>query len=106
MNADGTYKTTMGPNGQEQVTPFGARSDAWVDPKGSYMAEVAANPVYELLGKRGVQTPFPTIDTPLLDGDEAFYEHTAGHTGAPAWPVFIKFMAKYWDQPTNTPGKK
>ena len=104
MNSDGTYKTTIIANGTQQVTPFGGTtSDAWVDPKGSYLAQVAANPVYELLGKKGVQTPFPAIDTPVLAGDMGFYQHTSGHTATPAWPIFVKFAAKYWD---NAPAKK
>jgi hypothetical protein len=102
MNADGTYKTTIVANGTAQVTPFGgATSDAWVDPKGSYLAMVAAAPVYTLLGKKPVQEPFPAIDTPLLDSDMGFYQHTSGHTAAPAWPVFVKFAAKYWDAPAG-----
>jgi hypothetical protein len=101
MNADGTYRSIITATGQQQIVAFGGTSDAWVDPKGSYLAEVGASPVYELLGKKGVQTPFPKIDTPLLDADEGFYQHTSGHTPAPAWPVFIKFASKYWDRPAT-----
>jgi hypothetical protein len=100
-NADGTYRAIIAPNGTQQIVAFGATSDAWVDPKGSFMAARAANPVYVLLGKKPIDETFPPIDTPVLDGDIGFYQHTAGHTAAPAWPVFVKFVSKYWDAPAG-----
>ena len=33
-----------------------AQGDAWVDPRGMFMATVAASPVYRLLGKRALDT--------------------------------------------------
>jgi hypothetical protein len=71
-------------------------NDAWVDPKGSFLAEVAAGPVYELLGKKGLGvTEFPPIDTALIDGDLGFRQHTEGHVPGPTWPTFIEFAARY-----------
>jgi hypothetical protein len=71
-------------------------NDAWVDPKGSFMAEVAASPVYELLGKKGLgATEFPPIDTAIIDGDLGFRQHTEGHTPGPTWPTFIEFASRY-----------
>jgi hypothetical protein len=32
------------------------KGDAWVDPRGMFMATVAASPVYRLLGKRALDT--------------------------------------------------
>src|SRR3989440_371565 len=69
----------------------------WVDAKGMFLAGVGAEPVYKLLGKKGLgTTEFPPIETPLLDGDVSFRQHTAGHTPAPNWPVFITFAERYF----------
>lgn len=70
--------------------------DGWVDARGEFMAAVAASPVYELLGKKGLGTmPFPPIATPLINGDLAYRQHHGGHTPAPNWPWFIKFASRY-----------
>ena len=45
------------------------RAMRWVDPRGMFMAAVAAGPVYRLLGKRDLGTSeFPPIETALTDG--------------------------------------
>ena len=65
-------------------------NDAWADAKGSFLAAVGAGPVYRLLGKKDIgTTEFPPIDTPVIDGDIGFRQHTAGHTPGPTWPTFI-----------------
>jgi hypothetical protein len=75
-------------------------NDAWVDAKGSFLAAVAAGPVYRLLGKKDLGTKeFPPIDTTLTDGDLGFRQHTGGHTAEPTWPTFLTFAAKYFDKP-------
>ncbi len=71
--------------------------DGWVDAKGMFLAAVGADPVYRLLGKKGLGTAqFPPIGTPLIDGDLAFRQHRQGHTQAPNWPWFLKFSARYF----------
>jgi hypothetical protein len=70
--------------------------DGWADSKGMFMATVAAGPVYRLLGKRGLGTDaFPPIETPLIDGNLAFRQHSGGHTPAPNWPTFVEFASRY-----------
>jgi hypothetical protein len=70
--------------------------DGWVDAKGMFMAAAAAGAVYKLLGKRDLgMNEFPPIETPLIDGDIAFRQHSEGHTPAPNWPVFLKFADRY-----------
>jgi hypothetical protein len=74
--------------------------DGWVDPKGMFLAEVAAGPVYELLGKQGLPTAqFPPVDRALISGDLGFREHTDGHTPAPNWPTFLAFASRYIPTP-------
>jgi len=70
--------------------------DGWVDAKGTFLAGVGAGPVYKLLGKRDMGTSeFPAIETPLIDGDVAFRQHSGGHTPGPNWPTFITFASRY-----------
>lgn len=72
------------------------QGDGWVDAKGMFLAEVAAEPPYRLLGKRGLgTTKFPSMETALIDGDLGFRQHGGGHTPAPNWPTFLKFAERY-----------
>jgi hypothetical protein len=78
----------------------------WVDQHGSFMAAVAAGPVYRLLGKRDLGTPgnyltdpMPPINTAVIDGDIAWRQHDGGHTDAPNWPTFIKWANRYIHSP-------
>jgi hypothetical protein len=79
-----------------------AAGDAWVDAKGMFMACAAAGPVYELLGKKGLErdrvetSEFPPMGTAVIDGDIAYRQHNQGHTPGPNWPTFIEFASKYW----------
>ena len=76
------------------------QGDGWVDARGMFMAEAAAGPVYKLLGKKDLgATEFPPIETPLLNGDLAYRQHTQGHTPAPNWPTFIQFASRYLHTP-------
>jgi hypothetical protein len=70
--------------------------DEWADPRGMFMAAVAAGPVYRLLGKKDLgTTSFPPIKTALTTGDLAFRQHSGGHTPGPNWPVFLDFASRY-----------
>jgi len=76
----------------------GGTTDQWSDPKGEFLAEVAAAPVYQLLGKRGPGVnEMPAPDTPVTTGDLAFNIHTGGHMlTVDEWKSFLQFMDKYW----------
>jgi len=79
-----------------------AAGDGWVDAKGMFLAEVAAGPVYTLLGKKDLgTTEFPPIETALVSGDLAFRQHTGGHTPAPNWPTFLDFASRYLQTPAS-----
>ena len=76
------------------------KGDGWADAKGSFLAAVAAGPVYTLLGKKDLgTTEFPPIETALISGDLGFRQHTGGHTPAPNWPTFIDFASRYLHAP-------
>jgi hypothetical protein len=81
--------------------------DAWADSRGMFLAEVAAGPVYKLLGKKDLgTTEFPPVGTALVSGDLAFRQHPGGHTPAPNWPYFLDFASRYLDAPrAETTGK-
>lgn len=67
--------------------------DYWSDPKGEFLAEVAAGPVYRLLGKQDLGTDrWPLAGHPILH-TLGYYMHDGGHGTLPAdWAVFLKFM--------------
>ena len=68
----------------------------WVDAKGMFLGAVGAGPVYKLLGKKDLGTSdFPPMETPLIDGDVAFRQHSGGHTTGPNWPTFLQFASRY-----------
>ena len=67
-----------------------------IEESGQFMAEVAAGPVYELLGKKGLGTAeMPPIGTALISGELAFRQHEGGHTDGPNWPAFLQFASRY-----------
>ncbi|MBO9714840.1 hypothetical protein [Sphingomonas sp.] len=66
--------------------------DGWVDPKGSFLAAVAASPAWTLLGKPGLSTTdFPPVLTPVVGGELGFRQHQGGHNNRDNWPTFIAF---------------
>jgi len=68
----------------------------WVDAQGMFMAAAAAEPVYKLVGGKGMGvTEMPPMETALVDGDVAFRQHGGGHTNGPNWPTFLAFAARY-----------
>ena len=76
-----------------------AAGDGWADGRGSFMAAVAAGPVYKLLGKKDLgTTEFPPLETPLTQGEIAFRQHAGGHTPGPNWPTFLAFAARYFQR--------
>jgi hypothetical protein len=72
------------------------QGDGWVDAKGMFLAGAGAGPVYRLLGKKDMgTTEFPPIETPVIDGEVAFRQHSGGHITGPNWPTFLKFADRY-----------
>jgi hypothetical protein len=71
----------------------------WLDQKGSYMATVAAQPVFELLGAKGMGVPddpstakMPPVNDGLLGGQLAWRQHDGGHTDAPNVKYFLQWV--------------
>lgn len=68
----------------------------WLDQQGSFMATVAAGPVFRLLGVKdlGVAEDYrtakmPGVNVSLLDGQLAWRQHDGGHTDGPNWKYFL-----------------
>jgi len=86
-------------NGDGYAEPGG---DAWADPRGMFLAEVAAGPVYKLLGGKGLgTTQFPPVGTTIDAGDLAWRQHQFGHTPAPNWPAFLDFASHFLHAPPH-----
>jgi hypothetical protein len=71
-------------------------TDSWSDPKGEFLAAVAAEPVYKLLGKDGLDTDvWPAAKQPILH-DIGYYMHEGGHGMVPTdWAIYIEFLKKH-----------
>jgi len=68
----------------------------WLDHQGSFMAAIAAGPVYRLLGAKDLgrsddykTEKMPAVNVGLLDGLLAWRQHDGGHTDGPNWKYFI-----------------
>jgi hypothetical protein len=74
----------------------------WLDQKGSFMASIAAGPVFKLLGARdfGVSNDYMTEKMPpvnsdiLMNGELAWRQHDGGHTDTPNFKYFIPWASK------------
>jgi hypothetical protein len=71
----------------------------WLDHQGSFMATVAASPVWPLLGAKGlpVDEPYrsakmPAVNEGLLSGQLAWRQDDGGHTDAPNIKYFIQWV--------------
>ena len=79
------------------------RGDAnWLDHQGSYMAAVAAGPVFRLLGARDLgekqdyhTAKMPPVNTGLLDGELAWRQHDGGHEDRSNMKHFIAWANKF-----------
>ena len=92
-----------------------AKGDAnWLDQQGSYMATVAAGPVFRLLGARDLgekedyrTAKMPAHNTGLLDGELAWRQHDGGHEDRSNMKYFIVWanreLHRVRPKPTSTP---
>lgn len=70
----------------------------WLDQQGSFMATVAAQPAFRLLGARDLgrsddynSEKMPPVNDGLLAGQLAWRQHDGGHTDLPNIPHFISW---------------
>jgi hypothetical protein len=74
----------------------------WLDQQGSFMAAIAAQPVFRLLGAKDLgrsddyrTEKMPAVNAGLLDGHLAWRQHDGGHTDGPNWKYFIPWADKF-----------
>ncbi len=80
------------------------RGDAhWLDHQGSFMAAIAAQPVFRLLGERDLgrgddylNEKMPGVNVDMLDGALAWRQHDGGHTDGPNVAHFIRWAEARW----------
>jgi hypothetical protein len=73
----------------------------WLDQQGSYMATVAAGPVFRLLGAKDIGDTsdyrvarMPPVNTSLLDGQLAWRQHDGGHEDRSNMKYFIEWASR------------
>jgi hypothetical protein len=84
-----------------------ARGDAnWLDHQGSFMAAIAAQSVYRLLGAKDLgrsddytTEKMPEVNVDLLDGQLAWRQHDGGHTDEPNIIHFIQWANRFFGRP-------
>jgi len=77
----------------------------WLDHQGSFMAAIAAQPVFRLLGAKDLGRSddykterMPAVNAGLLDGQLAWRQHDGGHTDGPNWKYFIPWADKFFQR--------
>jgi lysophospholipase L1-like esterase len=82
----------------------------WLDHQGSYMAAIAAGPVFKLLGAKdlGVSNDYrtekmPAVNVSMLAGELAWRQHDGGHTDGPNWKYFIPWADRAFKRPAHFP---
>ena len=78
----------------------------WLDHQGSFMAAVASEPVFRLLGAKdlGITEDYhtakmPAVNVSLTDGQLAWRQHDGGHTDAPNWKYFVPWADRFLLRP-------
>jgi len=73
-------------------------TDNWSDPKGEFLAAVAAGPVYRLLGKQDLGTDvWPAAKVPLFSNGLNYYMHEGGHGMVPTdWDIYVQFLKMHF----------
>jgi hypothetical protein len=68
-------------------------TDKWSDPKGEFLAAVAAGPAYRLLGKQGLETEQMPPAGQAIGQTLRYFMHAGGHGALPSdWDQFLKFL--------------
>ncbi len=83
------------------------RGDAnWLDHQGSFMAAIAVQPVFRLLGAKALgrsddykTEKMPPVNVDMLDGQLAWRQHDGGHTDEPNVIHFIHWANRHYGRP-------
>jgi hypothetical protein len=75
-----------------------ADEDLWSDPRGEFLSQVHASPVYALFGEPAMAAnEMPPLDRPLVAGQRAYHVRSGGHNLTPYdWDRFADFADRIW----------
>jgi len=90
------------------------RGDAkWLDQEGSYMATLAAGPVYRLLGAKDLgdlsdyrTAKMPPVNEDRLEGQLAWRQHDGGHEDRSNMKYFIEWADRQFGRPAQSRPEK
>lgn len=77
-----------------------AQEDQWADPKGEFLGALAASPVWELFGKKGISVKeMPGVHQPV--GDAVGYHIRAGKHDVTTydWEQYLNFADRHFGRP-------
>jgi hypothetical protein len=73
-------------------------TDTWSDPKGEFVAAIAARPVFELFGRHGPASDALPPAGQIVGDTLAYYMHAGGHGMVPGdWGVYLDFLQKQFN---------
>jgi hypothetical protein len=68
-------------------------TDRWSDPKGEFLAAVAATPVFKLLGQQGIDSDQMPLAGQFVGHTLGYYMHAGGHGTVPSdWDIYLQFL--------------
>ena len=75
-----------------------AGEDLWADPRGEFLSCTHADPVYRLLGAKGLEAEhMPPLDNPIHSGRIGYHIRTGGHNLTEYdWQRYMDFVDKHW----------
>ncbi|MDA2937343.1 alpha/beta hydrolase-fold protein [Acidobacteria bacterium AH-259-A15] len=77
-----------------------ADEDLWADPRGEFLSSKHADPVYHLLGVKGLEAEhMPPLESPIQVGRIGYHIRTGGHgLNEYDWRRYMDFADKHWKE--------
>jgi dienelactone hydrolase len=77
-----------------------ADTDLWADPRGEFLGAKHADPVYHLLGVKGLEAEhMPAIESPVQTGRVGYHIRTGGHgLETYDWLRYLDFADMHWKE--------
>jgi hypothetical protein len=75
-----------------------ADEDLWADPRGEFLGAKHADPVYQLLGAKGLEAAhMPALERPVQSGRIGYHIRRGGHgLEHYDWLRYLDFADKHW----------
>jgi hypothetical protein len=77
-----------------------ASDDLWADPRGEFLGAHHAEPIYHLLGKKGLETEYmPAVESPVHIGRIGYHIRRGEHDLTEYdWQRYMDFADKHWNK--------